>query len=147
MGINFKFKNQEGSILLVTVLVLSSILMISLSASSLAMQSILMNRNQEWSTGAYFAAEAGAEKIIYETWKNNVVLLGLGSCSGDGSCISFVGDNLNDCTGCDDNSTKYTLFNNSYFQIKYTLDADNSITTLDCIGYFHGTRRTVQVKF
>ena len=140
-------KSQQGSILLVTVLVLSSILMISLAASSLVLANVAMNRNQEWSAGAYFAAEAGAEKIIYETWQNGVVLLSLGSCTGDGSCLKFSAGQPSDCGSCSDNDTKYTLPNNAYFQIKYTLDQANSQTILDCIGYFHGTRRSVQVKY
>ncbi len=141
-------KNQAGSILLVTVLILSTILMISLAASSLALQSIAMNRNQEWSTGAYFAAEAGAEKIVYETWRAGLDLQTLGSCNGDGRCLQFnAGGTPINCNSCNNANTKYNLPNGAYFQIKYSLDAISGTTTLDCLGFFHGTRRSVQVQY
>jgi len=45
--------------------------------------------------------------MIYEVWKNSVVLLGLSGCAGDGSCIIFTSGVPTGCGSCSNNNTKY----------------------------------------
>ena len=57
--------------LLMTILVLASILTISLSLSAIVVNGLKMGVNQVHSTKAFFAAEAGAERILWEVRGEN----------------------------------------------------------------------------
>jgi len=69
----YKIKqNQTGSALLViSMLVLAFVLVLALGASAVVRNGILMGRNQVESTKAFFAAEAGAERILWEIWQGD----------------------------------------------------------------------------
>ena len=72
-------KNNQGSImLLMTFLVLASILMISLSLSAIVVNGLKMGTTQVHSTKAFFAAEAGAERILWEIRGENDINPGEG---------------------------------------------------------------------
>lgn len=62
--------NKGGTVLIVSLLVLSSILIVTLTASEINRNNLIMNRDQYGSTKAYFAAEAGAERVLWEIMKN-----------------------------------------------------------------------------
>jgi hypothetical protein len=57
---------KSGTALLMTILILNSILLISLAAAKLIISGVKESGTQSLSTKAYFAAEAGAERILYE---------------------------------------------------------------------------------
>jgi Tfp pilus assembly protein PilX len=57
---------QAGTALLMTILILNSIILISLAAAKLVVSGVKMSGTQAQSTKAYFAAEAGAERVLYE---------------------------------------------------------------------------------
>ena len=63
---NITKNNQGSTMLLMTILVLASILTISLSLSAIVVNGLKMGVNQVHSTKAFFAAEAGAERILWE---------------------------------------------------------------------------------
>lgn len=65
-----KLKDNRGSILLMSVLIMTSVLTIALGAANLVAPGILLGRTQTRSTKAFFAAEAGAERILWEMRKN-----------------------------------------------------------------------------
>ena len=66
----FLRNNKGATILIISVLVLSSILIVTLTASEVIRNNIIMSRDQYNSTKAYFAAEAGAERVLWEIMKN-----------------------------------------------------------------------------
>jgi len=70
----FKSTNNEGTALLMTLLMLTGILVVALATANLVVSGIKMSRNQVQSTKAFFAAEAGAEKSLWEARKNSYVL-------------------------------------------------------------------------
>ena len=67
-----KWLNSSGTALLMTVMILNSIILISLAAAKLVTSGIKDSATQVKSTKAYFAAEAGAERELYEYRKTLV---------------------------------------------------------------------------
>jgi hypothetical protein len=57
---------ERGTALLMTILILNSIILVALSASKLIVSGVKESGTQSKSTKAYFAAEAGAERMLYE---------------------------------------------------------------------------------
>jgi hypothetical protein len=62
--------NKTGSALLMTMLILSSIMVVALNAAGLVMSGVILSGTQERSTIAFYAAEAGAERALYEARRN-----------------------------------------------------------------------------
>ena len=64
-------KNNQGVILLLTLLILSGILVVTLGAAEIVFSGIKMNRLVGYSSLAFFAAEAGLERALWEgrTWQ------------------------------------------------------------------------------
>jgi hypothetical protein len=73
-NINKKYLRQDGTALLMTVLILNSVLLISLAVAQIIFSGIRMGAKESESTRAYFAAETGAERVLYEFRK--------GGCKG-----------------------------------------------------------------
>jgi hypothetical protein len=113
---------QTGSALLMTSLVLGGFLLTSLTAAGMIFSGIQMVRVQTSSTKAFFAAEAGVEKALWEVRKNGYSLPG-----SDEKGI-FSG----------------TLDNGSTYSVDYTASTTNIITS---IGEFDDTKRSVEVEW
>ncbi len=58
-------KKKEGSVLLLTLFILTFVVVTVLGGASLAITSTQMSSIQSHSTKAYYAAEAGAEQLLY----------------------------------------------------------------------------------
>lgn len=65
-----KKNQQSGSALMITVLILASLFIAALNATSIIMSGILISGTQERSTLAFYAAESGAERAAYEVLVN-----------------------------------------------------------------------------
>ncbi|KKS35042.1 MAG: hypothetical protein UU95_C0005G0005 [Parcubacteria group bacterium GW2011_GWC2_42_12] len=122
-----RIKNdQKGVILILTLLILSSILVVTLAAADLVLAGLRMNRLTGYSSIAFFAAEAGLERALWEARKNNLDLSGGNSndilqCSVPGSCV---------------------LANGSSYIVSYTSFPPNVI--FKSIGSFSGVKRSVE---
>jgi hypothetical protein len=57
---------HDGTALLMTVLILNSILLISLATAQLIVNGVKNSGTQSRSTEAYFSAESGSERVLYE---------------------------------------------------------------------------------
>jgi Tfp pilus assembly protein PilX len=68
---NNKLLNNKGVAIYLAILVLTGILIVSLGAANLVVNGLKMSKTQYDSTKAYFAAEAGAERVLWEIRKNN----------------------------------------------------------------------------
>lgn len=137
------FNNQSGgTAILITVLMLTSILTATLAVSDIIRNGLLTSNIQVNSTKAYFAAEAAAEKIIWEIRKNGHDP----STCGSGNCYLF--DGVGNIIGCDnecDSDNEYTLSNNARFMIKYEFSAPDN--KLICYGRFKDVGRVVQLIY
>jgi hypothetical protein len=139
-------KNNQGSIaLLMSMIVLTSILTIVLTASEIIRNGLVADRTQLNSTKAYFAAEAGAERILWET-RTKLPPFDASSCS-TGQCLHFGSNSIPGVScnpSCDlTNSISDTLLNYKYY-IKYELPGDTKLT---CYGDYQGARRAVEIIY
>ena len=121
--IEYEIKSNKGTALLLTLLILTSILVVALGAANLIVPGIRMSRTQEQSTKAFFAAEAGAERALWEVRKNSYVIPG-----ADTENIFFG-----------------TLDNNSAYQVDCAVALPQ--VTFTSTGNYRQTRRSVAVDF
>ncbi|HBA36683.1 TPA: hypothetical protein DCZ15_02290 [Candidatus Falkowbacteria bacterium] len=68
-----KKNNQPGSALLLTMFIMAGMLVSALGGAYVALISIKSGGVQAQSTKAYFAAEAGAERLLWEMRQNSYV--------------------------------------------------------------------------
>ncbi len=116
-------KNNQGQILLLTLLILTSMMVASLAAVDFIVPGIKMSRTQAYSTIAYFAAEAGCERSLWEVYKNNF-----------------------DTSRSDQNGIYQTTLNNgSTYVVNY--DRSGNTRTFTAIGSYQGVSRSVEVSF
>jgi hypothetical protein len=134
---NKKFSNEQGSsALLMSVMVLFSTLAIILAISDVIRSRIDTNRTQINSAKAYFAAEAGAERALWEIRKNG--------CSPDGSTNCFVFAGCSHAV-CGNLGTEYPLPNLTEYRVEDGVDgADIKLT---CYGSYSDVSRAVELRF
>ena len=74
MNLEFRIKNiiknKRGTALFMALMILSGALIVSLGAASLVISGMKQGRTQSYSTKAYFAAESGTERVLWEIRKN-----------------------------------------------------------------------------
>jgi hypothetical protein len=140
--------NKKGNILMITLLILTSILAITLGAAALVAQGIKLHRTQKWSTVAFFAAESGAERILYEDRKGGFDFLRAdGSVCQPGDYISL---NPDDCGGsdicCVASFTETELSEDGpRFNIIYNEEYPEII--LKSTGAYQETRRRIELRY
>lgn len=121
---NKNIKNNRGVILLLTLFILSGILVITLGAADLVLAGLKMNRLTGYSSLAFFAAEAGMERALWEARKNNYVLP-----NADTADVFSLSD----------------LGNGSAYQVNYASSTPN--ITFKSIGSYGGTKRSVESTY
>jgi hypothetical protein len=142
--------NQSGSVVLLTLLILSSVIMIVLVASTLTIQGVKASRNQEYSAIAYFAAESGAERILLENRINGYEYTKTPNppvvyCA-DADCISFTASPMG-CVPCSDSSINNVLNNGASYIVKYVRKDPDDTVYLLATGSFQGVSRSVEVSY
>lgn len=65
-----KFSDKKGSALALTMFILAGMLIVALSGSYIIMVGLKASGVQSQSTKAYFAAESGSERMLFELRKN-----------------------------------------------------------------------------
>ncbi|MBI2459342.1 MAG: hypothetical protein HYV53_02185 [Parcubacteria group bacterium] len=119
-----RIKKETGVILLLTLFILSGILIITLAAADLVLAGLKMNRLTGYSNLAFFASEAGLERVLWEARKNNYVLPNI-----DTANIFSLGD----------------LGNGSSYQVDYATSSPN--VTFKSIGSYRGVKRSVEATY
>ncbi len=133
---NVILKNNNGTILIMTILILTSILVVTLAAADLIVSGIKMSRTQERSTKAYFAAEAGAERVLWEARNNNFDST---SCNQD----DYINFDTNPAT-CDSSEHSYSLSNNALYRVIFKGSVP---IVFSCNGVYLNTARSVEVSY
>ncbi len=116
---------KSGSALLLVLFILTSVLVVALGGSSVLIAAIKTSGVQSESTKAYFAAEAGAERVLYEVRKNQSINLAL--------------------THRDNILGEYVLPGGSSYTVNYTEKIPK--ITFTGLGSYDRTRRSVEVSF
>lgn len=122
------FQKQKGASLLLTLLILVSVLAIALGVVALMMGELKMSQEVPKSLKAYYAAEAGIERALYDERR------------GGGAV------DIGDPPDCDSGSGAVCL---SGSEVCYSIDAKTtgSSTTITSYGCYKGTRRAIDVSW
>lgn len=120
-------KNQKGVILLLTLLILSGVLAVTLTAADLVLAGIRMNRLAGYSGLAYFAAEAGLERALYTARQPG---------------FSYPSENQEDFFNC---APSCSLANGSAYQVDYFTSPPS--VTFKSVGDFSGAKRSVESTY
>ena len=138
---NNLLQDNRGTVLFMTLLILTSMLTVVLGAANLVMLRIKMSGAQERSTIAYFAAETGIERTLWEIRQNSFELKrGDSSDCQVGNYVYFD----NTPTVCDNSEHNYPLSNNALYNVVYS---SNSPVTFTSTGIFSGLRRSVDIRY
>jgi len=150
------FKNNKGgTAIMMTVLILTSILSTVLISNNIILNGLQMNTVQVHATKSFFAAEAGAERILYEVRKTpgfDLTTAPLNCSDGDAICFNnaTVNASVNECRNYADSETcsnfnNIILGNGAGFSLNYNFNV--ATTTITSIGNANGTARQVKIKY
>lgn len=114
-----KIDNQKGVSLLLTLLVMIALLAIAFGVSRLSLGEVKITQDVPKSIVAYYAAEAGVERAIYEKRQNDVNL------------------DIGECTVNLDNGSQYGV----------TVTDDGITITIRSVGCYQGVTRAIEVTF
>lgn len=132
--IGIKHHNQKGSALLMTMLILFGIIAVAFGGASLVMSGLRSSDLSAKSTVAYYNAESGAERLLFEVRKNGFDLSQGGPLSDvHAASHIFADDNFQD-------GGSY------YVDYDFAASAFNSFT-FTSLGDYRGVKRSVQVSF
>lgn len=109
--------DKSGSILIVVLLIMGIMTLVVVSLSSMITQSLKASKSQEFSILAYFAAETGLERVLWEVTENGFDTTGCVS----GQCIDFENGICSD--NCNENGKTMIILdipNNVYYQVRFT---------------------------
>lgn len=130
-------KNQTGTTLLITLLILSSILVVSLISSDIVISGLKAGLGRQDSTKAYFAAESGIERILL---KQKEGIFDYGSCGDECENLGTLLD-CSDCATSDLNS----LDNGASYRVRYASSTPNIYFT--SFGSYKDVSRAVAISF
>jgi hypothetical protein len=111
-----------GSALILTMFILAGMLIVALGGSYVVILGIRASGIQAQSTKAYFAAEAGAERLLYELRKNSY------SYTATSSTTVIFTDILN-------NGAVYSVYFKDFPPLIFT-----------SVGDYQSTKRSVEVR-
>ncbi|PLX21783.1 hypothetical protein C0584_01620 [Candidatus Parcubacteria bacterium] len=140
-------KNEEGgTIILLTVLIMGSILAVSLSLGNVVVNGLRVSSNQANATQAYFAAEAGAEMYLYEVRKgtSGTPFNPIPVCND----AEYINSTFDDCDVVPVPTPTPASFpvGASDFSLLYNYSITGT-TTLTSLGTFRGTRRSIKITY
>ncbi|MBU4217106.1 hypothetical protein L6270_04740 [Candidatus Parcubacteria bacterium] len=136
------YKKQEGVIAIaMTLLILASIIVIVIISNTIILNNLGMNISQVDAVKAFYAGEAGVEKILWGVRKNSF------DFTVPGSPCNVVKKKIKVSTsGCDSIGEIITLTgNNSTFSLEY--DYTTPTTTITSIGSYNKTGRNIEIRY
>lgn len=142
-------KNKKGATaILMTMLILAGILFIGLTASQLVNNGLILGKTQVNSTKAYFAAEAGAERILWGV-RSFPSEFEIDECETE-KCFSYgMGGEFANCkTECDQDAYPeilQILSNDSDYKIEYIFN--DPLVIFKSLGSFTDVSRAIEAKF
>ncbi len=119
-------KQQSASAIILVMFILSGIMIVVFSGASIVLSGLKMSKLQSESMRAYYKAESGAERLLYQFRKDDL-LTTLGSNTPQEDIFN---------TADNDNGNYYGVNYNSYSPLTFT-----------SIGSYYRTRRSVEISF
>ena len=121
----YKLQNNKGTILFMSIIILTTILTAALGSASLMMSGIIISGTQSRSIQAYFAADAGIEESLWWARKSTT------------STTTLENDIISVASG--------TLSNNATYDVDYV--TWGYIRNFTSNGIYNNTRRTVESQY
>lgn len=151
----FKINQKGATALLIVILVLSGFLLITLSAADIVRSGLKLSKTQMESTKAYFAAESGAERILYKIRKGGIDPGDgtSGYCAATPARFCFDADPgvFVSCIAgiCPGSEIQTFPFNLAYYKIgfKYVGVSPFGTTTLTSVGSIGDVNRVIEVSY
>ena len=125
MKLIFKKKIRASAIMLV-LFILTGVMLVVFGGSSVIISGLKMGNIQSQSTRSYFTAEAGAERLIYELRRNNLL------------------DNIGETAPQENIFSSYSVHEGGAYEVNYDSYSPLVFTIL---GIYENTRRSVEVNF
>jgi Tfp pilus assembly protein PilX len=127
--------HQKGASLYFAIIIMSVLLAIVLGIAAILVSQTRMIREMGDSVAAFFAADTGLERILYED-----KMCRLPNCSGLGwPCV----DNIN----CDDGrSASDSPVLGTLGQAAYQVSLNNGASSITSVGTYNGIKRAMQVN-
>lgn len=161
-------KNLKGSTaIMMIVVVMGGMLFVSLTVGQIVVNGLVSGRTQVRSTIAFYAAEAGSERFLWEIRQNgNLVNL---PSAGGGNCLSdrnFCFDEMNDgntptadliwpcqdldvldcdSIGAPPNYNHQLLSNDARYELYHQYSAPD--TTITSTGSYLGINRIIEIEY
>lgn len=138
---------------MMTLILLSAVLTITITASETIRKGITAGRLQLDATKAFYAAETGAERILFDLRKDSLDLSAKG-CNLNKMNLCFDGDpgSIKKCITSVDDCTNYSYIDyqglgESYYtyKMKQELSGDSATTTI--LGSYNDIHRVVEVVY
>jgi hypothetical protein len=131
--IGIKKQQKKGSALLMTMLILFGIIAVAFGGASMVISGLRNSDLSSKSTLAYYSAEAGAERLLFEV-RSGIFDLATSSNSDHFTPLRSIYTS--------------TLDNNSNYFVDYDQSAGfgNDIT-FSAIGNYQGVKRSVEISF
>ena len=123
-----QIKDQSGSALLLTMFIMAGMIMVAMGGAYVVLLGIRAGGVQAQSTKAYFAAESGAERLLWEIRQN-------GCQGGSPSCTASPSDSTIIFNGTLSSGAIYDVYFTAYPPL-----------TFQAIGEDSDTRRSVEVR-
>jgi len=151
MKYKFKIKNvienNRGTALFLTLIILSSVLIVSLGAADLIVSGVKQARTQLYSVRSYFAAEAGAERVLWEIRKNNFTFLRADNTACQANdYVNFDNINIPPNMATCGNEQVNALLNGATYSVIFK-SGGAAATTTRAIGGYHNTERSVEISY
>lgn len=133
--------NSKGAASVFIVMsILAAVLAVALGSASIITNERKMSMGSSESVVAYYAAETGIEKAIYNIVKDKEEPIAV-HCSIVSPAV--------DCD-CPASSSNWTVFGGAFYCLKITettADDYTTITAIKSIGEYKTTRRSIEVSF
>ncbi len=144
---NNLLKNQKGTALFLTLIILTSVLIVSLGAADLVISGTKQGRTQVYSAEAYFAAEAGAERALWEIRKNVFTFLRLDSSACQvNDYINFDNTNIPPSTATCGSEQTNVLLNGAAYNVVFR-SGGGTATTTAAVGSYNDVERSVEITY
>lgn len=163
---NISNNQQGGTALFITMVIMSGFLLITLTASDVIRNGLTMSKTQMESTKAYFAAEAGAERILWDIRRTGPPAAiepgdgggGTGLCQVTPGKYCFTKVQAGDISSCVGSlvncpaspvTDSQKLSNEAFYKIYFQFEGDVTLstTTLSSRGSIMDVNRTVEVSY
>jgi hypothetical protein len=155
---NSKNKNESqrgASSIFITMIILTGMLFVALTINTIVQNGIVMSRAHINSTKAYFAAESGTERMLWQIRQYNYPNPAFNPTTASpvwvsGCCVTLDlppidSCNMNCVTG-NEADLYDSLLNDSKYKVEYTYNAPTA--TFTSTGDFEGiTKRVVETKY